>query len=27
MRDPAGLVFCVIPDSGVDASNAAEWPN
>ena len=26
MRDPAGLVFCVIPDSRVDASNAAEWP-
>jgi hypothetical protein len=26
MRDPAGLLFCVIPDSSVDSSNAAEWP-
>jgi hypothetical protein len=23
----ACLVFCVIPDSKVDASNAAEWPS
>jgi hypothetical protein len=26
MRDPAGLVFCVIPDPSVDASNGHEWP-
>jgi catechol 2,3-dioxygenase-like lactoylglutathione lyase family enzyme len=25
MRDPAGLVFCVIPDESIDASNATEW--
>ena len=27
MRDPAGLVFCVIPDRRLDASNATEWPD
>jgi hypothetical protein len=27
MRDPAGLVFCVVPDSSLDASNANEWPD
>jgi hypothetical protein len=26
MRDPAGLVFCVVPDERLDASNATEWP-
>jgi hypothetical protein len=26
MRDPAGLLFCVVPDAGLDASNAREWP-
>jgi hypothetical protein len=25
MRDPAGLVFCVIPDSRLDESNAQRW--
>jgi len=27
MRDPAGLVFCVVPDERLDASNATEWPD
>jgi catechol 2,3-dioxygenase-like lactoylglutathione lyase family enzyme len=27
MRDPAGLVFCVVPDEKLDASNATEWPD
>jgi catechol 2,3-dioxygenase-like lactoylglutathione lyase family enzyme len=27
MRDPAGLVFCVIPDRRLDATNATEWPD
>ena len=27
MRDPAGLVFCVIPDRRIDASNATAWPS
>jgi hypothetical protein len=26
MRDPAGLVFCVVPDDTLDATNATEWP-
>lgn len=26
MRDPAGLVFCVIPDRTLDATNATLWP-
>jgi hypothetical protein len=26
LRDPAGLVFCVVPDPDLDASNAHEWP-
>ena len=25
MRDPAGLVFCVIPDEALDESNATAW--
>jgi catechol 2,3-dioxygenase-like lactoylglutathione lyase family enzyme len=25
MRDPAGLVFCVVPDQRLDATNATEW--
>jgi catechol 2,3-dioxygenase-like lactoylglutathione lyase family enzyme len=25
LRDPAGLVFCVVPDPAMDASNAREW--
>jgi hypothetical protein len=25
MRDPAGLVFCVIPDEGLNESNATAW--
>jgi catechol 2,3-dioxygenase-like lactoylglutathione lyase family enzyme len=27
MRDPAGLVFCVVPDPGLDESNAHAWPD
>jgi Glyoxalase-like domain len=26
MRDPAGLVFCVVPDDSVNGSNANAWP-
>jgi catechol 2,3-dioxygenase-like lactoylglutathione lyase family enzyme len=26
MRDPAGLVFCVVPDPDVNESNAQQWP-
>lgn len=26
MRDPAGLVFCVVPDRTLNADNATEWP-
>jgi hypothetical protein len=25
MRDPAGLVFCVVPDQSVNESNAQKW--
>src|SRR5262245_19282971 len=25
MRDPAGLLFCVIPDPRIDATNGYEW--
>jgi hypothetical protein len=25
MRDPAGLVFCVIPDEALNESNATAW--
>ena len=25
MRDPAGLVFCVIPDEDINESNATAW--
>jgi hypothetical protein len=25
MRDPAGLIFCVGPDRGLNAENAHEW--
>jgi predicted enzyme related to lactoylglutathione lyase len=25
MRDPAGLVFCVVPDKTLDATNARAW--
>ena len=25
MRDPAGLMFCVVPDKTVDATNATAW--
>jgi len=27
LRDPAGLVFCVVPDRSLDATNATEWPD
>jgi catechol 2,3-dioxygenase-like lactoylglutathione lyase family enzyme len=27
LRDPAGLLFCVVPDKTLDASNATEWPD
>jgi hypothetical protein len=26
MRDPAGLVFCVVPDSDLNDDNATRWP-
>ncbi len=26
LRDPAGLVLCVVPDPTLDASNARTWP-
>jgi hypothetical protein len=26
LRDPAGLVFCVVPDPDLDATNATPWP-
>ena len=27
MRDPAGLVFCVVPDRTLNESNARAWPD
>jgi hypothetical protein len=27
MRDPAGLVFCVVPDDSLTADNARTWPD
>jgi hypothetical protein len=27
MRDPAGLVFCVVPDPRLDETNAQAWPD
>lgn len=26
LRDPSGLVFCVVPDPGLDETNAHAWP-
>ena len=26
LRDPAGLVFCVVPDPDLNATNATQWP-
>ena len=26
MRDPAGLIFCVVPDESLDSTNANAWP-
>jgi glyoxalase superfamily protein len=26
MRDPAGLLFCVVPDASLDSTNANAWP-
>jgi len=26
MRDPAGLIFCVVPDASLNATNANAWP-
>jgi hypothetical protein len=27
MRDPAGLVFCVVPDPSLNETNATAWPS
>jgi hypothetical protein len=27
MRDPAGLVFCVVPDENLNETNATAWPD
>jgi hypothetical protein len=27
MRDPAGLVFCVVPDQSLNETNATAWPS
>jgi catechol 2,3-dioxygenase-like lactoylglutathione lyase family enzyme len=27
MRDPAGLIFCVVPDARLDETNAHAWPD
>lgn len=26
MRDPAGLIFCVVPDEHLNETNANAWP-
>src|SRR5262245_41363880 len=27
MRDPAGLIFCVVPDKSLNETNANAWPD